>query len=39
MWRDHSFSQRNKTTEKAAGVEVEGDRVGGGDWTKSENRG
>ena len=30
MWRDHSFSQRNKTTEKAVGVEVERDRVEGG---------
>ena len=30
MWRDHSFSQRNKTTEKAVGVEIERDRVGGG---------
>ena len=30
MWRDHSFSQRSKTTEKAVGVEIERDRVGGG---------
>ena len=30
MWRDHSFSQRNKTTETAVGVEVERDRVEGG---------
>ena len=30
MWRDHSFSQRNKRTEKAVGVEIERDRVGGG---------
>ena len=29
MWRDHSFSERNKTTEKAVGVEIERGRVGG----------
>ena len=30
MWRDLPFSQRNKTTKTAVGVEVEGDRVHGG---------
>ena len=34
MWHDHPFSQRNKTTERVAGVEVGGDREGG--WTKFE---
>ena len=29
MWHDHPFSQRNKTTERVAGVEVGGDRKGG----------
>ena len=28
MWRDHLFSQRNKTTEWAVGVGVEGNREG-----------
>ena len=37
MWRDHPFSQRNKATERAVGVEV-------GDenkiwWTKFEKKG
>ena len=26
MWRDHPFSQRNRTTERTVGVEVGGDR-------------
>ena len=26
MWRNHSFSQRNKTIERAVGVGVGGDR-------------
>ena len=26
MWRNHSFSQRNRTTERTVGVEVRGDR-------------
>ena len=26
MWRDHSISQRNKTTERTVGVEIGGDR-------------
>ena len=26
MWRDHAFSQRNRTTERTVGVEVRGDR-------------
>ena len=32
IWRDHPFSQRNKTTERAVGVGVGGDREvrGGG---------
>ena len=29
MWRDHPFGQRNKTTERAVGVGVGGDRGGG----------
>ena len=30
MWHDHSFSQRNKTTERVVGVEFEAGRKGGG---------
>ena len=31
MWRDHPFSQRHRTTERAIGMGVGGDRgVGGG---------
>ena len=31
MWRDHPFRQRNRTTERAVGVGVGGDReVGAG---------
>ena len=30
MWRDHPFSQKKKTTERAVGVGVEGEREGGG---------
>ena len=30
MWRDHPFSQKNKTTKRAVGVGVGGDREGGG---------
>ena len=26
MWRDHPFSQKNRTTERTVGVEVGGDR-------------
>ena len=26
MWRDHPFSQRNRTTERTVGVEVGGGR-------------
>ena len=29
MWRDHPFSQRDKTTERAVGLEVGGDRERG----------
>ena len=29
MWHDHPFSQRNRTTEKAVGMEVRGDREAG----------
>ena len=41
MWRDHPFSQRNKTTERAVGVGVGGDKEegGGGGWTKFEKGG
>ena len=31
MWRDHAFSQRNKTTERAVGVSVGGDMEEGFD--------
>ena len=34
MWRDHPFSQRNKTTEEEVEVGVLGSRDGG--WTKLE---
>ena len=30
MWRDHPFSQRNKATERAVGVEVGDEEEGGG---------
>ena len=30
MWRDHLFSQRNKATERAVGVEVGDEEEGGG---------
>ena len=30
MWRDHPFSQRNKTTERAVGVGVGGNKEEGG---------
>ena len=30
MWRDHPFSQRNKTTQRIVRVEVGGDGKGGG---------
>ena len=30
MWRDQPISQRNKTTERAVGVGIGGDREGGG---------
>ena len=30
MWRDHPFRQRNKTSERAVGVRVGGDRERGG---------
>ena len=33
MWWDHPFGQRNKTTERAVGVRVGGDRGG---WKKFE---
>ena len=31
MWFDHSFSKRDKVTERALGVGVGGDREGGGE--------
>ena len=36
MWHDHPFSQRSKTTERAVGVGVGGDREEEGGWTKFE---
>ena len=36
MWRDHTFSQRNKTTERVVGVGVGDNRAGRRDWTKFE---
>ena len=40
MWRDHPFSQRNRTTERTVGVGLGGDRkVGGRGWTKFEKGG
>ena len=41
MWRDHLFSQRNRTVERTVGVGVEDDRKGGGGlgWTKFEKKG
>ena len=42
MWRDHPFSQRNRTIERAVGVGVGRDKeVGGGGavgWTKFEKK-
>ena len=41
MWRDHPFSQRNRTIERAVGVGVGRDKeVGGGavGWTKLEKK-
>ena len=39
IWRDHPFSQRNKTTERAVGVGVGGDReVRGGEGSKKNLR-
>ena len=32
MWRDHLFSQRNRTVERTVGVGVEDDRKRGGGW-------
>ena len=37
MWRDHPFSQRNKTTERALGVGVGGDRKRGGGGQNLKN--
>ena len=40
MWRDHPFSQRNRTTEKTVGVGFGGDRkVGGGEVGQNLKRG
>ena len=39
MWCDHPFAQRNKTTERAEGLEVGEDMGGGGGWTKFEKGG
>ena len=37
MWRDHPFSQRDKTTKTAVGWRLE--VTGNGGWTKSEKGG
>ena len=37
MWHDHPFSQRNKTTERALGLWVGGNRKGG--WTQFKKGG
>ena len=34
MWRDHPFSQRNRTTERTMGLGVGDDRKVKGGWTK-----
>ena len=34
MWRDHPFSQRNRTTERTRGLGVGDDRKVKGGWTK-----
>ena len=39
MWHDHPFGQRKKTTERAVGVRVGGDREGGGVLNKILKRG
>ena len=40
MWRDHLFSQRNKTTKRAVGLQVGGDGEGGfGQGRKRKNEG
>ena len=39
MWCDHPFSQRNRTTERTAGMGVLGDREVGEGWTKFEKGG
>ena len=40
MWRDHPFSQRNRTLERTVEVRVGGDRKVGQEvgWTKLEKR-
>ena len=39
MWHDHSFSQRNDTTERAVGVVVGGDMEGRWGWTEFQKGG
>ena len=39
MWRDHPFSQRNKATESAVGVEVGDEGEGGGGGQNLKKRG
>ena len=39
MWRDHPFSQRNKTTERAVGVGVGVNMEGGGVGQNLKKRG
>ena len=39
MWRNHPFSQRNKTIERAVGVGVEGNREDGGVGQNLKKRG
>ena len=41
MWRNHPFNERNKTTERAVGVGVGGDRKrggGGGEYLSANRR-
>ena len=37
MWRDHPFSQRNRTTERTVGLGFESDKEVGGDGGIKQN--
>ena len=39
MWHNHLFSHRSKITERAVGVDVGGNKKGGGGWSKFEKGG